>query len=382
MNARGTAALLLLLLALPAAARAQDPPTAVVLTYHIVQSPNDTVFSMTRDAFRRQMEYLRATGYTVISLADLHDYVTGKRESIPDPSVVITVDDGWKCTYTEIYPVMKELGYPFTVFVYPKFIGQSAYALSWSEVATMAKDGVDIQSHSYSHAFLTKRSSTALRNELIESRKTIEQKTGKPVRFIAYPYGDYNQRVMLATEKAGYDAGLTCNFGGVEKGSNPFQMKRVVIYEKTTFASFRKLLGSKELKLAQVSPAAGGNFDASEPVVAAQIAEFERLDPNSVNLAIVGLKRAPYSYDPRNGTISLVLRNAEAGREYSAAVWGVDRQTGERRDAVWTFRLPAPGATQLVANRRPARAIPDAARRPVRAAASDAVSAASMSGQR
>ncbi|MCA1734294.1 MAG: hypothetical protein LC732_11915, partial [Acidobacteria bacterium] len=67
-------AVLALVLALTAAPlRAQDGPTAVVLTYHIVQSPTDTVYSMTRDAFRRQMEFLRATGYTVISLQELND---------------------------------------------------------------------------------------------------------------------------------------------------------------------------------------------------------------------------------------------------------------------------------------------------------------------
>lgn len=368
MLARVAAVLTLFLTFVPAALRAQDPPTAVILAYHIVQSPNDTVYSMSRASFRRQMDYLRATGYTVISLGELHDYITGKRESIPDPSVVITVDDGWKCTYTEIFPVMKELGFPFTVFVYPKFIGQSAYALSWKEVAQMAEDGVDIQSHSNSHPYLTKRSKTALRAELVESRQTIERKTGRPVRFLAYPYGDYNERVMQAAEAAGYEAGLTCNFGPVEKGSNPYRLKRVVLLEKTTFASFRKLLGSQELKLAQVSPRPGGEFDPGEPVVAARIADFESLEPESVNLAILGMKRAPYSYDPRDGSISLVLRNAPAGHKYSAAIWGIDRKTGRRREAVWTFTLPD---RELLAARAAARG-----------ASAGAAAAVAMSGQR
>ncbi|HEY0788668.1 MAG TPA: polysaccharide deacetylase family protein [Thermoanaerobaculia bacterium] len=367
----GSAALALLLSLVPAGLGAQDPPKAVVLTYHIVQSPNDTVYSMTREAFRRQMEYLRATGYTVISLADLHDYVTGRRESIPDPSVVVTVDDGWKCVYTEIFPVMKELGFPFTVFVYPKFIGQSAYALSWKDVRDMAEAGVDIQSHSYSHSYLTRRSIAGLKMELVESKRTIEKKTGKPVRFIAYPYGDYNARVMKATEAAGYEAGLTCNFGPVARGSNPFEMKRVVLYEKTSFAEFRRQLGTEQLQLARVSPEAGGRFDPEEPVVAATIAGFQELVPESVNLSILGLRRAPSSYDPRDGSISLVLKDAVAGRKYSAAVWGIDRRTGKRRDAVWTFTLPTAEAA-IVAARRPA----------LPSSGAGAVTAASMSGQR
>lgn len=341
MISRALALLLLLVLAgVPALAGAG--PEAVVLTYHIVESPSDTFYSMSRAAFRQQMEYIRSTGYTVISLADLHDYLAGERESIPDRSVVITVDDGWKCTFTEIFPVMQELGFPFTVFIYPNFIGQSYYALKWHEVVEMAEAGVDIQSHTHTHPFLTRGSDATVRFELEESRRILEAKTGKPVRFLAYPYGDYDRRIAAATREAGYDAGLTCDFGPVRRGSDPFRMKRVVIYEKTSFATFRKLLGAEELKLANATPAPGGSFDPEAPVVSARIDGYEDLDPKSVSLAILGLRSVPFSYDPRDGTISVVVRDPIPAGRYSAVVWGTDRETGRRRDASWSFTLREP----------------------------------------
>ena len=340
------------LLALPAtAAEALDEPTAVVLTYHIVESPSDTFYSMSREAFRLQIDYLRETGYTVIPLADLVDYVAGRKESIPRQSVVITVDDGWKCTYTEIYPLLQEMGLPFTVFLYPKFIGASHFALTWDQVIEMSDNGVDIQSHSHSHPFLTKHSDQSLRAELVESRKILEAKTGKPVRFLAYPYGDYNTRVARATEAAGYDAGLTCDFGPVRKESNPFRMKRVVIYEKTTFAEFRKLVGAEELRLAGRAPEAGGLFDPRQPIIAARIDDFEILDPASVRMTILGTNQSPYSYDPRDGSISLVMREPLEKGHHRAAVWGIDRRTGVRREAVWSFHLPDEAADDVVAAR-------------------------------
>ena len=363
------ALLLSLVIASPLAA---SEPTAVVLTYHVVESPSDTFYSMSREAFRLQMEYLQSTGYEVISLADLSDYVAGRRESIPQNSVVITVDDGWKCTYTEIYPVLKEMGLPFTVFIYPNFIGKGAYALTWKEVREMADNGVDVQSHSFSHPFLTKRSDAALQHELAESKKVIEAKTGKPVRFVAYPYGDYNTRVAEATAAAGYDAGLTCNFGAVEKGSNPFRMNRVVIYEKTTFAEFRKLVGASELRLAEAEPRPGKKGDPDRPVISARIEEFEALEPASVNLSVVGSRgRLPFSYDPRDGRISLVMREPMPAGKYRAAVWGIDRETGKRREAVWSFSI---------ANHPPRQAMADGSSNPPLEATTRA-RAASGSGQ-
>src|SRR5437016_8942412 len=80
---------------------------ATILCYHIVQSPQDPRMEISREAFRQQMRYLAMTGYTVIPLRDLYDYASRKRGSLPQNSVVITIDDGWRSTYTEVFPEMK-----------------------------------------------------------------------------------------------------------------------------------------------------------------------------------------------------------------------------------------------------------------------------------
>ena len=108
------------------------------------------------------MRYLAMTGYNVIPLRDLYEYVTGKRASLPKNAIVVTIDDGWRSTYTEVFPEMKRYGFPFTVFIYPKIIGQTSHALTWKQVKEMSDAGVDIQSHSLSHPFLTRRRHTEL----------------------------------------------------------------------------------------------------------------------------------------------------------------------------------------------------------------------------
>lgn len=322
------------------------PSDAIVLCYHVVESPADTIFTISREAFRQQMDYLAKAGFNVVPLAHVHEYVEGKRKRLPENPVVITVDDGWKCTYTEFYPVMKEYGFPFTAFIYPKIIGQTSYALSWNQIEEMAEDGVDIQSHSLSHPFLTKRRHSSmggeryaswLSSELAESRKTLEEKTGKKVRYLAYPYGDYDTRVAKASKEAGYEAALTCDFGEVRKGSDPFRMKRVVIYGKTSFAEFRRLLGGKSLALQTTTPAAGKAFDPANPVVSATIADAARLDPSSVRLTLLGRSIAPTHYDPESGNISLVVREELKGRRQQVVVWGRDKETGKRVEALWSF---------------------------------------------
>src|SRR6059036_2053463 len=116
-----TAALISILFSGLAAAAAPPPPPAedygaTILCYHIVESPQDPRMEISRETFRQQMRYLEMTGYTVVPLRDVYDYASGARSSLPKHAVAITIDDGWRSTYTEVFPEMKRLHFPFTVF--------------------------------------------------------------------------------------------------------------------------------------------------------------------------------------------------------------------------------------------------------------------------
>jgi peptidoglycan/xylan/chitin deacetylase (PgdA/CDA1 family) len=326
--------------------------TATVLCYHIVESPQDERMHVSRETFRQHLDYLQMTGYNVISLKDLSDYVEGKRESIPRNAVVITIDDGWRSAYTEAWPELKKRGMPFTLFIYPKIIGNTAIALNWEQIKEMSDAGADIQSHSLSHPFLTRRRHQSLEDseygkwlyrELAESRRIIEKHTGKKVEFLAYPYGDYDTRVAAMAKKTGYSAALTCDFGRVKRGSNPLRMKRFVIDKRMDFAEFRKYMGADQMLLAEMKPAPGGEID-TRTVVSARIPNYKSLDPATVGMALLGLTSVtPYSYDATTGAISLVVNDAiktVKGRYHRAVVWATDTKTGKRVEASWAFKLP------------------------------------------
>src|SRR4051812_27785595 len=181
MTARFFAALLLTFAGIaPSMAQPAADLGATVLCYHIVESPQDPRMEIGREVFRQHMRYLAMTGYNVIPLRDLYEYAAGKRASLPKNAVVITIDDGWRSTYTEVFPEMKRRGFPFTVFIYPKIIGQTSYAMTWKQIKEMADAGVDVQSHTFSHAFLTRRRHASiseqeyaawLEHELVESKR-------------------------------------------------------------------------------------------------------------------------------------------------------------------------------------------------------------------
>lgn len=357
-----TALTLVLLSATAIAAPRQndaDAPTATILCYHIVEAPAAPRMHIDRETFRQQLRYLEMTGYNVVPLRHVHEFVTGKRDSLPKNAVVITIDDGWRSTYTEAYPELKKRNFPFTVFIYPNIIGKTSNALTWEQIKEMSDDGVDIQSHALTHPFLTRRKHRSmsdekyaqwLRKELVESKRVLEKHTGRSVKYIAYPYGDYDDTVASAAEKAGYDAALTCDFGRVKKGSDPLRMKRFVIDDTMDFAEFRRYLGATPMQLAEMTPRPGKLVDDAVSTISAKIPKFDSIDPRSVGMALLSLGSAvPFAYDARSGEITLTLRDTIStlkSRSHRAIVWATDRTTGKRVEATWTFRLPDPNEPQ------------------------------------
>jgi peptidoglycan/xylan/chitin deacetylase (PgdA/CDA1 family) len=350
-----------------------DHPSATVLCYHIVEAPAAPRMHIDRETFRQHLRYLEMTGYNVIPLRHLYEYVSGKRATIPKNAVVITIDDGWRSTYTEAFPELQKRKFPFTVFIYPNIIGKTSNALTWEQIREMSDAGVDIQSHALSHPFLTKRRHRSktndayaewLQKELAGSRRILEKETGKKVQFIAYPYGDYDDRVVEATAKAGYTAALTCDFGKVKKGSDPLRMKRFVIDDRMDFAAFRQYLGATPLQLAEMTPKPGV-LDAGVSVISAKIPGYQNLDPKSVGMALLSLGSiVPYSYDAKNGAISLAVRdgiNTIKSKYHRAVVWGTDTKTGKRVEATWVFRLPDPPKPPTPPAAAPARVVAAAA---------------------
>ena len=353
---------LILTFAASAAPKRVDPDLggATVLCYHIVETPAAPRMHITRDVFRQHLRYLEMTGYNVIPLAHLYEYVKGKRASLPKNAIVITIDDGWASTYTEIFPEMQKRKFPFTVFIYPKIIGQTSNALTWKQIKEMSDAGVDIQSHSLSHPFLTRRRHRSMgdtqyaewiQRELKESKRLLEKNTGKKVHYLAYPYGDYDESLVEQVDKAGYLAALTCDFGLVKKGSDPLRMKRFVIDDRMDFAEFRRYLGAQPLQLAEASPKTGA-VDPSAKVITAKIPNPDKVDPKSVGMALLSLgQMVPYSYDARSGSVSLVLQDAISSlkaKTHRAVVWATDLKTGQRVEATWTFKLTEPEAPKPV----------------------------------
>lgn len=104
--------------------------------------------------------------------------------------------------------------------------------LSWRQIAEMSENNISFGSHTKSHSLLTNIPGEKVREELKESKKIIEEKTGRPVNFIAYPNGNFDSSIIKIAEEEGYLAGFTCVPGTNISYERPFELKRKNVLEE------------------------------------------------------------------------------------------------------------------------------------------------------
>ena len=121
---------------------------------------------------------------------------------LKDKSVVLTFDDGWESQYKYAVPILEKYKFPATFFIITNYTTRPY--MSWDELKDLVKNGFDIGSHTENHPPLTKRKEDQLKNEILGSKKALEDKLGITVTTLAYPYYLENKNVRDVVQKSGY----------------------------------------------------------------------------------------------------------------------------------------------------------------------------------
>ena len=219
------------------------PEGVSILMYHMIGDMKNNSAVMTEDNLRIQMQYLKDHGYHPITMQELYDYVT-KGEKLPSKPVCITFDDGYLDSYTIVYPMMKEFGYPWTLFLITDDVCKSYNRMTWEQLKEMADSGaVTIANHTLSHPKLHNLPTRAEKeNEIIGANKALKYHLGIDNLWFAYPYGDYDDEVIDICKKAGIKLAVTTDAGRVHVGSYPYDLKRVYIGNNVSLARFMERL--------------------------------------------------------------------------------------------------------------------------------------------
>jgi peptidoglycan/xylan/chitin deacetylase (PgdA/CDA1 family) len=197
-----------------------------ILAYHKV-SETDEVYSVPPAEFEEQMRYLAEHGYTAVSLTELAGHMTAGRP-LPEKPVVITFDDGYANNYHDALPIMARHGMKATVFIVSDYMGQQPY-LTWDEVRALAAAGTEIGSHTLGHRPLTDLPPAERLRDVTASKEGIEWRLKKPVYFLAYPFGQFDDETIAILRQAGFKGACGGRIGLNKPGDNLYALKRISV---------------------------------------------------------------------------------------------------------------------------------------------------------
>jgi len=188
--------------------------SVVVLMYHRFGEDRFPTTSIRTEQFADHLRHLKESGYTVVPLAAVSDAIE-HGAALPERAVAITIDDAYRSVYDVAFPMLKEYGFPFTVFVATDAVDDSLAAyMTWDQMREMASGVATFANHGAAHRSVIERPAGATVEEWLAAVRIDVEKGAQRLRqeleplagFFAYPYGEYNSAVAVMLRDMGYDS--------------------------------------------------------------------------------------------------------------------------------------------------------------------------------
>ncbi|MFN4227467.1 MAG: polysaccharide deacetylase family protein [Candidatus Ratteibacteria bacterium] len=223
----------------------------MILAYHRINPwyRNDPL-TVNPENFEKQINYLLKKGFK---------NTLPEKNFIKSKTLIITFDDGFYDNFLFGFPLFKKLKINPIIFIIANYISTEKVwnryndyerdrFLKWEEIIEITKQGIEIGSHTLSHPHLTKIDEEKAKEEIFSSKKIIEDKIGKEVKFFCYPYGEFNEKIIEFVKIAGYKYAFVTPKRNKKIRNSEFTLRRVGIYGHNTFLTFKLKIWKECLK--------------------------------------------------------------------------------------------------------------------------------------
>lgn len=209
------------------------PVRLPILMYHYVEyveDKGDTIrqsLNISPYIFDGQVKTLVDAGYTFLTAKDVGELFDTTGARLPEKSVLITFDDGYRDFYTDVFPILKKYSVKATVYMIAGYVDYKNN-MTEKQLKEIAASGlVDIGAHTVHHVGLKHMLPQEVEKEVTGSKKILEELIGSPVVSFAYPNGEYDDAAITVVKQAGFTTAVGTK-PGIENGiENRFSLFRL-----------------------------------------------------------------------------------------------------------------------------------------------------------
>ncbi|HEY8781257.1 MAG TPA: polysaccharide deacetylase family protein [Mucilaginibacter sp.] len=186
-------------------ARKQVP----VVCYHQIRDWKPTDSKTSKDyiipiaSFKAHIKMLADSGYHTILPDQLYDYLT-KGTALPSKPIMLTFDDNDVDQFNVARPELKKYGFKGIFFIMTVTIGKKKHYMTKEQLKQLSDEGNVIAAHTWNHSNFKKYQGKDWEIQIDKPTKLLEQITGKPVKYFAYPFGLWNPQGLPQLHKRGF----------------------------------------------------------------------------------------------------------------------------------------------------------------------------------
>jgi peptidoglycan/xylan/chitin deacetylase (PgdA/CDA1 family) len=220
----------------------------VFLMYHEIElngralcqsAPGYRRYVLTDDAFQRQMQWIKESGYRGMSVGEALQYPSER-------CVAVTFDDGCETDLIAAAPVLRDFGFHATFYLTAGFVGTSGY-LTGEQVRELDAAGFEIGCHSMTHPYLPDLDEASMKREILGAKLHIEQIVGHAIEHFSLPGGRYDSRTLDMARRAGFRSVATSLFHANSPNTSPYKLGRVAIHRDTPLQEFAAICAGNGL---------------------------------------------------------------------------------------------------------------------------------------
>lgn len=245
-----------------------------------------------KQLFEGCVKWLIKNGFTIITAGELGD-ILSKKTQPPKNTVWLSLDDGWKDNMANVIPFAVENKIPLTFFITTDAVENSGVywwrvaeankhllpekfrnnidllwevpekeraavisqlmskvknspreAMTVDDVKKIAQyDFLTIGSHTVNHVITPNCTDEELWYEFSESKRKLEEWTGKEVNFFCYPNGDLSGREESILKQTGYSFAAAAENEFISQNTNQYRITRFSVGEGYFYEELLHMLG-------------------------------------------------------------------------------------------------------------------------------------------
>lgn len=212
---------------------------------------------VTESQFEKHLKYLKQKGFETITFKDLLNNKYKDRFNREKKQIILTFDDGYTDNYNYAFPLLKKYGFKCVIYLlshlnYNKWDVEVKEnpehkfdLMDMSMIKEMEEYGIEFGGHTKTHPKLATLPIEIAQEEILTSKKVLEEKLGHALISFAYPYGNLNEDVKKIVKNSGYNFAVATDSGNISFSEDLFQIRRIGIFSTNNFFTFKRKVSGK-----------------------------------------------------------------------------------------------------------------------------------------